>query len=299
MRIMAEIVQEAPVDTSGVGASWDGMMSMIATYWWVLLLIGLIILLIVVVLYLWRQKEENDRRRDSAVYATAMNLMESCEVNARSEWIRNYYSLWNLLWLGIPFKRNEHSVRILDIDRNLLGWYRGHCLTQDGNYVFLIYKTKSLLGLMEDKFMLYCPMQIHLPKMLEKEGKRVPVKDKNGNFELVVTPLPPDVVQWHSVGEEWIVKCNTLTRQGNYYRFPSYVSINPNTQMKEHIDMTYELSQFIAKQNFIVLAENTFSDMSRAMGKGIELNPHLRIDQKTPEKEKNLDGNDGSTPSAQ
>lgn len=293
---MAEIVQETTTTQSAgtIGDAWSGLLYILKNYWWVLLLICIIIAVIVIAFVIWKKKEENDKRRDSAVYATAMNLWESAEQNSKTEWVRNYYSLWNLLWLGIPFKRNEHSVRITDIDRNLIGWYRGHTKTQDGDTVFLMYKSKWLLGLLEEKFLMYCPSRIRTPKMSLIKGNKVPVIDEKGNplFELRQLPeqLDYDVMR----GNEIRIRCNTVTKQGNYYRFPNYVLINDKGQ-QEHIDMTYDLTQFIAKTNFVVTLESGFSDMSRAIGRAAEFNPYLRYKQKEPEKEKNVEEDDTNT----
>jgi hypothetical protein len=284
---MAEIVQEPTNDSSGtIGDAWSKIIYLISNYWWVILLFALLIAAIVVIFIVIKKKEENDMRRDSAVYATAMNIRESCEQNNRKEWIRNYYSLWNLLWLGIPFKRNEHSVRIVDMDRNILGWYRGHTKTQGGDIVFLMYKTKWLLGLLEDKFLLYCPVSIHVPKV-DKAGNPVM---KKGETETTLTNLP-DMIKYDTIkGNEIRVQCNTITKQGNYYQFPNYVIMTPNGQ--EHIDLSYELSHFVSKTNFLVALETGFSDMSKAMGRAAELNPHMRYEQKVPEKEKSIEDND-------
>lgn len=284
---MAEIVQEPTNDSSGtIGDAWSKIIYLISNYWWVILLFALLIAAIVVIFIVIKKKEENDMRRDSAVYATAMNIRESCEQNNRKEWIRNYYSLWNLLWLGIPFKRNEHSVRIVDMDRNILGWYRGHTKTQGGDIVFLMYKTKWLLGLLEDEFLLYCPVSIHVPKV-DKAGNPVM---KKGETETTLTNLP-DMIKYDTIkGNEIRVQCNTITKQGNYYQFPNYVIMTPNGQ--EHIDLSYELSHFVSKTNFLVALETGFSDMSKAMGRAAELNPHMRYEQKVPEKEKSIEDND-------
>lgn len=284
---MAEIVQEPTNDSSGtIGDAWSKILYIISNYWWVILLFALLIAAIVIIFIVIKKKEENDMRRDSAVYATAMNIRESCEQNNRKEWIRNYYSLWNLLWLGIPFKRNEHSVRIVDMDRNILGWYRGHTKTQGGDIVFLMYKTKWLLGLLEDKFLLYCPVSIHVPKV-DKAGNPVM---KKGETETTLTNLP-DMIKYDTIkGNEIRVQCNTITKQGNYYQFPNYVIMTPNGQ--EHIDLSYELSHFVSKTNFLVALETGFSDMSKAMGRAAELNPHMRYEQKVPEKEKSIEDND-------
>jgi len=287
---MAEIVQEAPAESNGtLGDAWHNVLYIIQNYWWVIVIFSLLIAAIVIIFLVIKKKEENDMRRDSAVYATAMNIRESAEQNKKKEWLRNYYSLWNLVWLGIPFKRNEHSVRIVDMDRNLLGWYRGHTKTQGGDVVFLMYKTKWLLGLLEEKFLLYCPVKVHIPRV-DKTGKTIKV---NGQETIDVIDLPEMINYDTQKGNEIRIQCNTITKQGNYYQFPNYVLITPNGQ--EHIDLSHELTHFVSKTNFLVALESGFSDMSKAMGRAAEINPHLRYSQKEPEKEKSLEENDTST----
>lgn len=288
---MAEIVQNA-APSGNVGGAWNAFLNILVNYWWVLLLFGLLIGVIIVAFVIWKKKEENDRRRDSAVYATAMNLYEATAHNAKPEWIRNYYSLWNLLWFGIPFKRIEHSVRLVDRDRNVLGFYRGHAYTQDGDLVFLAYKNKIWLGLVEDKFLLYCPMKIRHPvmKQVKTKGKveLEQLKDKNGNPVFNYQELPKNFIIYDTEkGNEIRISCNTITKQGNYYHFPNYVFATENSE--RHLDLTEHISSTIAKVNYLVQLENAYGDMSRSMGRAVEVNPYLRIKQKEPEKEKQID----------
>lgn len=293
---MAEVVENPPPTGGNVGGTWNSFVHIIANYWWVLLLFGLLIAVIVVCFMIWKKKEENDRRRDSAVYATAMNLYGSAEHNANEKWKRKYYSWWNLLWFGIPFKWNEHSVHIVDVDRNLLGYYRGHTYTQDGDLVILLYKYRIWLGLVEDKFLLYCPLKLRVPKLTEDKKTKKPVimKNEDGKIVYEYEPLPKDFIKYDTErGNEIRIKCNTITKQGNYYFFPNYIFVTEDGQ--KHIDLTDHITQQIAKTNYYVALENGYSDMSRVAGRAVEVNPHLRFKQKEPEKEKQIEEESGNT----
>lgn len=290
---MAEIIQNEPVSDNAL-SGWDTFVEILKNYWWVLLIFCIIIALIVICFMIWKKKEENDRRRDSSVYATAMNLTEATAHNAKTEWIRCYYSLWNLLWLGIPFKWNEHSVKIIDLDRNNLGWYRGHTRTPDGDLVFQMYKSKIWLGLFEDKFLLYCPMKLRHPKMKvtkNKDGSNsfVEMRNEQGNIIFEYSELPSDLINFNDVrnGNEIRIGCNTITKQGSYYYFPNYVFLKDGTL--RHVDLTDHIAANIAKNNYLTQLEHAYSDMSRAAGRAVELNPELRFKQKSPEKEKQIE----------
>jgi len=281
---MVEVVPtQQPAPATGFSEVWSGAWGFIGSYWWLLLLFAIIIGLVIVVISIYWGKEENDRRRDSAVYATAMDHFESARQNANDEFIRKKYSLLNLLWLGIPFKWREHSVKLVDIDRRLLGYYRGDVKTQDGDTVYLLYKKKKLLGLVEDKFLLYCPSKINV----RTESKK---NNKFGKEEIVIEIKPhvlPKMLQYDKSGNEISVRCNTILRHGRYYYFPNYVVIHGDNQ--SHFDMTEHISKQIAKVNHTRVMETAYSDYSRALGKAIEVNPLLRYNQKEPEKEREVD----------
>lgn len=266
---MAEIVQNAPSQDTGsiISNFWDFLLQ----YWWVFLLFAIIVGLIVLAYYIFKAKEENDRRRDSAVYATAMNIREACDINRSPRLIRKRYSLVNLLWLGIPFKWVEHSARLVDVDRNFLGWYRGHVKTQGGDIVFKAYKTKTFF-FFEDDFLLYCP-------------KSYVVNEKGAKTRYA---LPEKVVEFHTEHSNEIrIQCSTIQKQGRYYFFPNYVLVAPDG--KKHLDLTEHISDSIAKVNFLVSLESAYGDMSKALGRAVEVNPLLRYGQKEPEKEKEIE----------
>lgn len=276
---MAEIVQNAP--TQSPTGLISKLLTLIGQYWWVLLVFAIIIALIVVAYYLFKRNEENNRRRDSAVYATAMNISEAATLNKNKAWCRKSYSLANLFWLGLPLKWNDHSVRLVDVDRNFLGWYRGAVRTQGGDTVFKLYKTKTFF-FFEDDFLLYCPS--HYLSGVDARTK-----------QRVLTPMPRNTIEYRvEDANEIRIKCVTIHKQGEYYFFPNYVfTINDE---RVHLDLTQYIGESIAKTNFLVSLEHAYSDMSRVTGRAVEVNPHLRYAQKEPDKEKELETEQGPQP---
>lgn len=276
---MAEIVA-VPVDnTNEITGVWDTFVYLLSNYWWVLLLFVIIFGLAVAVYWIYKIKVENDKKRDNSAYHTAMNLRDSATMQAKAEWINCGYSLKNLLVLGLPIWRNEHSARIIDTDRNIIGYYRGHTKTQEGNVLFILYKTRSWFGFVEDRFMLYCPLNMKF--------NDVSVKNKDGSFNKV-GDFASELIMWDVARDNTImISCSTVTKQGMYYFVPNYVFIVNGKQA--HLDLTVEIAKDISKKNFIVQLESDYSNMSRAMGKAIEINPQLRFDQKKPEKEKTIE----------
>lgn len=261
---MAEIVQNAPAESAG--NTLTNFLGFLAQYWWVFVVFAVIAGLIILAFYIWKKKEENDRRRDSAVYATAQNLREAAELNANTSWMRRSYSLWNLCWLGLPLKWNEHSMTLRNIDRQVLGWYRGHTYAQNGDLIVSFYKTKFLF-FFEQKMLVYLPMSFI------NEGKSY--------------KLPSDCAVFDERDHELRIKCTSLVRQGNYYLFPSYVFVKENE--KHAIDLTQHIADAIARTNYLVQLETSYADMSRAVGRAVEMSPGLRMVQKEPEKEKEID----------
>lgn len=296
----AEIVEQPP-ETHSTGDYIQAITQIVTSYWWLFLLIALLIAAVVIIFMIKSAKDENDRRRDSAVYATAMNIHESASQNIKQSWVSTKWSWWNLVWLGIPFIMKEYSVKLVDIDRNLIGWYRGHTKTQNGDVVFRYYKTKSWLGLVEDKQLLYCPAKITKPRMETRKinGVDVEVQVRDGSTGKPIVdyvPLPDDMISFADIikGNEIVIKCNTVLKQGNYYRFPNYVIVDRDGK-QHHIDLSFYLAEFVARTNFIVTLENGFADMSRSMGEAANLNPVAKVIQKLPEKEKNLNENQDGT----
>lgn len=266
---MAEIV---PSPAAAPPNFLDAFFSFLGSFWWVLLLIAIAISGFVVAVYVLKLMRDNDRRRDAAVYATAQNISQACALNTNLDYVRKRWSWINLLWFGIPLRHVETSAKIVDMNNNFLGWYRGHCYTQNGDLVFRVYKSNFLL-FFEDYFLIYCPLSF----TYLKDGERV--------FE----KLPPETILWDVDRTNSIrIKCETTVKQGSYYHFPSYVLVKGSE--KKHLDLSEHIADNIARINHVVSLENAYADFSRAMGRASEVNPLLQYAMKEPTKEKEIRG---------
>jgi hypothetical protein len=141
-----------------------------------LFLLLLIILIVVgVIIFMRNKKEDALRERDDINYAIYKQTLRDCSHNAEPNWVSKSYSLLNLLILGIPIFWNEHSLKILDFNENLLGYYRGHKVTPRGETIYMCYKTKSWL-IFENLILIRC-LYTHdheeVKEVMNKETKKM------------------------------------------------------------------------------------------------------------------------------
>ena len=164
---MVEVVHQT---TAEAISSPFSFLYQIAQYWGYILIAIIGLILAIVIWVMWSKWEDERHERDDPVYEGYKNLIRDCELNKDRRKIRKTYSLANLLWFGLPFKRKEHSNVIIDYRDNIIGYYRGHSISQDGYYNLLAYKTKWLL-FFEEIFLIRCPKQLDI---------RLYKKDKDG-----------------------------------------------------------------------------------------------------------------------
>jgi len=144
---------------------------LISHWYLIVILIGLIVAIAVIV-FLYKSRENERLERDSEGYKHRNNLMENCKMNADKTKIKNTYSWMNLFWFGIPFKRNEHSAKLLDYEGKLIGYYRGHSFGQNNMVTYLLYKKKSLF-FFENQFLLQFPKKMTLTYMEDNKKRKL------------------------------------------------------------------------------------------------------------------------------
>jgi hypothetical protein len=214
-----------------------------------------------VIFALYKSRENERLERDSEGYKFRNQLVESMRLNADKTKIKKTYSFLNLLWLGIPFKWNEHSVKVVDIENKVIGWYRGESTEQNGMQSFLLYKTKSFI-FFENEFILRFPRSIDIKYLHDKKT----ITKKINIYNDCVRILPNRDIKLLCVGVE---------KAGNYYFIPQFVIDLEDNRRVLDIRAEYENS---IKDSYFQTGYNTllqtFSEQSRKI---VKLNPHARV----------------------
>ena len=270
---MAEVVHR--VESTGGEGAFDFFNWLIDK--WGYIVFALIIIILGIVIYVILKKWEEERQeKDDPVYEGYKNLCRDCSLNRDTKRIKKAYSLVNLLWLGLPLVRPEHSARIVNYNNQLLGFYRGHAYSQDGYFNILMYKDKNLI-FFENKFLLRCPVFIKTKvkkrdekgKVLKDEDGKTIVEDKSLNYRKWIQEL--------SNGDFKIIASNL--EQRNYFRYPIYL-----TTTGELIDIRKETGADIVDMTYNTMLGRVLSEGASMVEKAMTYNPNVKYEQMTPEK---------------
>jgi hypothetical protein len=274
---MVEVVRETAQKTATENPSMiTGIFHNLPMIIFVLLVIGLIIAIIVIV----RKKAEDDKRRDYPIYDKYCYDMETCGIKADPSWMDCKWSPINLLWLGIPFIWKEHSAKIRDKDEKVIGWYRGHSVTQDGYMNFLIYSSRKWL-IFENKYLIKCPYTIeYLEKVVDNKTKEPIFLEDGKTFKTKKMKL--DFRQYikfkHNYNNDILIYCFNLEAD-NYYMYPVYVSEN-----HEPIDLRQLNNENVVELGQGIMLAKVFEDGARMAKKGMEHNAQANYEQAKPQK---------------
>ena len=247
-----------------------------------LLLVGLGVL----AWYLFKKLDEERKERDEPGYALYLSTMHTCRMQARKEYINVKWkpsSLW-LIFVPfgvffIPFMKSEHSVKLISMTNELIGYYRGEFTGQDNTKTFLLYKDKSF-GFIEDTFLMKIPLsfRIDTEKVNEKTKKKTKVTTYI-DMKQYIKQLPNKDIK--------LDNCIGMERVGQYYFVPNYV-----TESGGVLDYRKLMEGAIVDNTWQLHSQRLLNVAAKQMEKAIVLNPHLKYDQSAPEKtkeEKNLE----------
>jgi len=265
---MAEIVQKVePISNDG----YMGIFQAIAQNWGYIVLAIFIVILAIILWVILKKWEDERKERDDPVYEGYQNLIRDCRLNADKKKIRLNYRLVNLLWFGIPLARKEHSAKIVNYTNSFLGWYRGHCHSQDGYFNILAYKTKFFFFI-EECFLIRCAMQskIKVADGLDREG-RVKTKIKVMDYKAWLGELANGDIK---------IKCTDLQKL-SYFRYPVYLEADGTI-----IDMRRELKEDIIDLGHDQMLARVLATGSQMVEKAMLHNPNVKYAQLSPEKTK-------------
>jgi len=237
----------------------------------VLIIFALLLVGMAIILFIILKKFEDERKaRDDPIYEYYKNVVIACQGQADQNRIINNYSLKNILVFGLPIFRNEHSARILDYTNRLLGFYRGHFISQDGNLNFLVYKNKSF-GIMEQRFVIRCPIQINL---------KTSNNQKNSN----IIDLKSFIGEY--ANGDYKINCCSVEKV-SYFWVPVFI----DNDMKP-IDLRSKLNKSIVDIGYSQMVSRVLALGSKQVEKAMLHNPNLKFKQMEPEKTKAESNND-------
>jgi len=207
--------------------------------------------------------------RDSEAYANYNNTVADCKINCNKLWVKANYSFVNLFWLGIPFKVSEHSAKLIDADRQLMGYYRGHFEAQDGTINYLVYKNK-FLGIFEEQFLIKIPKKVkfvlgNIRKPTHSKTKNIidSTKYKEINFkEFLSTNNWNYDIQFQAIGVQKI---------SQFYRTPNFIYKD-----REVIDLRQHMLNTINDDTWRLGWERMVNLNTKITRKAVEGNPYVQ-----------------------
>jgi len=288
---MADVVQRPPA--AGVADTW-GMMGGVIDWIkinWGYLLAGLIIIILFVIIYIiFVKKEESDRERDEPGYQLYKSVKHSCGLNANKRLIRLEWNWRTLFWFLIPpffwltfVLKKERSMKLVNHNNQLIGYYRGHCRSMDGTLNYLLYKKKFII-FFEEQFILKMPMEFELVKKTMKTKDDNFVMDKNNNpvYESKRVKLPLTQFIKTLPNKDVMLQATSIEKIGLYYFCPVFYT--------GATDQTIDYRKLMEG----AIIENTYQQMTTRLlnvgavqaEKAMLHNPDLLFKKLSPEKTK-------------
>jgi len=271
--VIKESAEQAAQNNQGDFVS--GLMQHIPMIIIIAIVIGLIIALIV----MWLNIQKDQKKRDFPIYHAYCNALDSALGHADHKWIDCRYSFINLIWFGIPFLWREHSAKVRNKDEDVVGFYRGHAVGQDGFLYIAVYNKRKWL-IIEDIYLLKCAYTptIKVKKMgkdnlpvMEADGKTFKTEKKTLDFKSYIEFK-------HNKNFDIMINCFDFETQP-YYLYPVYISPKGET-----IDLREMLGESIIEQGHYMLLSQVFEEGSQMARKGMQHNPGANYAKAIPEK---------------
>lgn len=303
---MATIV--TPTDTEQAqnlnqGFTMDGLTSFFSNPIFLFVLLIILILIVIVIFWMARQKKEDAfKERDDVNYAVYKRSLRDCLHNAYQKWINRTYSLANILVLGIPLFWKEHSLRVIDINDTLLGYYRGHKVTEKGETIYCLYKTKRFF-ILENLFLLRCMDTWTYENKIEEENpktkkKEIKLTTEVRTFENFYEWLPKNVNK--SLYSALKIQCDGISEDA-YFHIPNYLRKSGDKgliAMDLRPEFRFNTKEYTMNEQYW----RSITDLSRNIDESARSNPAIaqgrykaekteeekRIDDQTPNQNKGL-----------
>jgi len=261
---MVQVVENNQASENGIQGIFGIFEWLGHNIWWIVFAI-IILGLGVGVLFLIKMLRDERKERDDPIYQNYKDTIRSCEKNADKRRINKKYSFWNLLFLGLPIMRSEHSNKVYNFSNQMIGYYRGHVHMQDNTLCFLMYKSKFLF--FENKFILKCPIKI-TPK----------IKDKKGKIKTVEVDFKEMIISYSNL--DYKIMCSGISKD-SYFWFPNYIDQENNIQ-----DLREYTNNIIVENSHSDMVKRVLSVGEQQVEKAMLHNPNVRYNQLSPQKTK-------------
>ena len=263
----AQVVDEsapvAVIDTFGM------VMGFFKKFWKFALWGTIIFIACLIIYYLLKKMDDTRRERDEPGYQVYKALKKTCMLQADKRKIRRNWSPINLLWLGLPIIKREHSCKFLDMSNKILGWYRGESSSMDNSINFLTYKRKFFI-LFEETFIIKVPQIIRFKSKDKKTDK-----EKSHTIDLTrhMKELPNGDIK---------IDCVGLEKLGLYYYCPVFVID------EEHGKLDYRkvVEGSIIDTTYQAMLQRVVNASAKAVEKATLISPDVQAKRLTPEKTK-------------
>ena len=271
--IAVQVIEEPQIKEQGAVEKAIGFF--VSSWKWLLAAV-LIFILGMVIYYLLKKIEDERRERDEPGYQVYKALKKTCSMQSNPKKIRKHWSPINLLWLGFPIIKREHSAKILDVYNRTIGYYRGEANSMDQSINFLAYKNK-IFFFFEDNFILKIPLILKYKK-----------KDKAGVEKDVVVNLQTNIQEL--ANGDIKLYCSGLERLGLYYYCPVFIIDN------EHGNLDYRkvMEGAILDNTYQAMVQRLVNVQAKMMEKATLTNPAVqakRLGAEMTKEESKLDDN--------
>lgn len=241
----------------------------------ILLGIGIIITAVVIWFLIAKIKSEQREKRNMQV-EHYNNVIRDCKAMAHKWRIKKRRKV-----VGFPFRVDEQSTQVVDMNMNLIGYYRGHCYSMDGALHFLLYK-ETFFGLMEQQFVLRVPTEYRYEVYLKDSGGNVMFnKDKTYATETKSVPLMGFVQNLDSYRDRStpvIIDCISIERLG-WFKYPIFLSKNHKT-----VDLREQENDKLIETGYAMQLNKHMRESARMVDIAMDHNPSLKYTQKEPVK---------------
>lgn len=246
--------------------------------WWLWILIFLIVFLVWYI-YSIKKAEEEKRRLNDANYQYYVNLVADCKLNA------------NLDKKKRQFLVLDKSNKIVDMNNNEIGRYRGETVTMNNERVFYLAKGKKFFFFDKYRFILRVPLRPKVKVKKQAFGDKF-IQQHKDFIKGVETQKGSETAElqldFTSYMHELASGDIKLIAQGIqkidlYYRYPIFYIDG------EALDLRGLVSSTLPSDVSLIQRMTDLRLSSEAFTLAMKHNPHVRAKQLMPEKQREID----------
>jgi hypothetical protein len=313
---MAEVVVEQSSQTQssgGITSGLTGIFDWFARYWWVILIVILLIGAIVLVIWLV-YKWGLEKKRKDPMFVFYEQCIDACKLNMRKDFIVKKRKWWFFLlgffsspllglmylfmfrgesfvllfvWIVIGFLMwlpfafffyKDLSMRIINVDMQTRGRYRGHARRMDG-FIYMIVCVGKKWIFLDDNLLLKLPEHVLTMKTKVTKTKDGDIKKSELQWDKIVI----DKYNWNERDNYIFIPFTSLVREDTYYYYPTFIEGTKIVDLRQKIAMSYHLMTQIS------MAEQSYSHLGKVTNEAVDANVGVTAQKKMPEKQRDVE----------